>query len=172
MRRGRLYLLLPVFALISGCSESAQAASKAPADTAKPIRFEFVLDNQRYAISLPDQAGMRQQTDAKQIIFDARRGQRLQKIMILGTATDRPSRSLDRRYRLRNGSGNVVRYRQDDNAGSGSGGGLAQIEGEFEVGLYTLFLYCSDQGEWAQSPDWCLEYLETLELTPAPSGSD
>ena len=91
--------------------------------------------------------------------------------MVLSAVPDRPDRSFDRQHRLRNGSDRVIRYRKTDDAGGGSGGGMATIDGEFEVGLYTLFLYCSDQSEWALYPDWCLDHLDTLELVPAAPGN-
>jgi hypothetical protein len=163
--------LLAVLLLVAACSDNQPALPPAAEKKEKLTRFDFTLDQVRYAISLPEQAGMREPTDAKRVIFDARKGQRLQKIMILGTAPDGAPRTLDRQHRLRNGSAGIVRYRRVEDASGGSGGGIALIEGEFEVGVYTLFLYCSDQSEWTIYPDWCLDYLETLEITPAPSGN-
>lgn len=163
--------LLSLLLLVAACSDNQSALPPAPEKKEKLTRFEFALDNVRYAVSLPEQAGMREPTDAKRVIFDARKNQRLQKIMILGTAPDGPRPTLDRQHRLRNAAATIVRYRRVEDSGGGSGGGIALIEGEFEVGVYTLFLYCSDQSEWSVYPDWCIEYLETLEIMPAPSGN-
>jgi hypothetical protein len=162
-------LLASLLASLGACSDNQPALPPVPEKKEKLTRFEFALDNVRYAISLPEQAGMREARNPKLATFDARNNQRLQKIMELGSAPPRPQPSPDRQYRLRNGS--IVKYHKTDDAGGGSGGAMATIEGEFEIGLYTLFLYCSDQGEWALYPDWCLEHLETIELIPAPSGN-
>ena len=172
-RAGALLLLLalaPPLASLGACSDSEPALPPAAEKKEKLTRFEFALENVRYAISLPEEAGMRDQHDPKIVTFDARKRQRQQKIMELSSAPPRQMPSPDRQNRLRNGG--IVKYHKTNDAGGGSGGAMATIEGEFEIGLYTLFLYCSDQSEWALYPDWCLEHLETLELIPAPSGND
>ena len=46
------------------------------------------------------------------------------------------------------------------------------VDDDLQIGLYTLFLSCSDQNEFVVFPDWCGEVLETRDLMPAPSGSD
>ncbi|MET0277635.1 MAG: hypothetical protein ABW198_04805 [Pseudorhodoplanes sp.] len=169
MLRAGAILLLTSLALIGGCSDNEPAlpASSQKLDT--KTRFEFTLASARYVISLPEEAGMRDQVDAGKVTFDARKRQRLQKVLEL--ASERPARwkSPDRQYRLRNGG--IVNYHETADSGGGSGGAMATIEGELEIGLYTLFLYCSDQSEWTLYPDWCLEHLQTLELIPAPSGN-
>jgi hypothetical protein len=170
-RAGALLLLLSFAVLGAACSDNQPALPPAADKKEKLARFEFQLDNVRYAISLPEQAGMRDPRDPKSVTFDARKTQRLQKIMVLSAVPEQPNRIYDRQYQLLKGAARALRYRRTDDAGGGSGGGMATIDGEFEVGLYTLFLYCSDQSEWALYPDWCIEYLETLELIPAPSGS-
>lgn len=48
----------------------------------------------------------------------------------------------------------------------------AAVDDDLDIGFYTLFLSCSDQGEFVVFPDWCGELLETRDLTPAPSGND
>ncbi len=168
MRRVAALLLLCTLALVAACNDDQPALPPAPETKAKLTRFEFTLDNVRYAISMPEQAGMREPLDTKSATFDARKTQRLQKIMVLAAVQDRQVAPPDRTRRLRNGS--VLNFHRTDAAGGGSGGGMATIEGELEVGLHKLFLYCSDQSEWSVYPDWCVEYLETLEIVPAPSG--
>ena len=169
MRHAGALVLLSAFALVSACSDNQPALPPAPDKTEKLTRFEFTIENVRYAISLPEQAGMRDQRDTKSVTFDARKTQRLQKLMVLRAAQDRQVPSPDRKHRLRNGS--IVDYHRTDDAGGGSGGAMATIEGQLQIGLYTLFLYCSDQSEWTLLPDWCLEHLDTLELLPVASGN-
>lgn len=48
----------------------------------------------------------------------------------------------------------------------------ATADDDFEVGLYTLFLPCSDPSGFVVYPSWCGDYLEVRERMPAPSGSD
>lgn len=173
MRRAGAFLLLlaltPPLALLSACNDNEPALPPVAEKKEKLTRFEFAIEGVRYTIALPEEAGMREERDPKRVTFDARKRQRLQKIMELTSTPPRAVPPPDRQYRLRNGS--VVKYHKTDDAGGGSGGAMATIEGEFAIGLYTLFLYCSDQSEWALYPDWCLEHLETLELIPAPSGN-
>lgn len=162
-------MLLSALLLAGACSDNQPALPPAPEKKEPRTRFEFTLDKARYAIALPEEAGMRDQRDIQSVTFDARKRQRQQKIMEIAVVKNRQFARPDREYRLR--SGRIVNYHRTDDAGAGSGGAMATIEGEFEVGLHTLFLYCSDQSEWTLYPDWCLEHLETLELIPAPSGN-
>jgi hypothetical protein len=169
MRCAGAFLLLSAFALVGACSDNQPALPPAPDKTEKLKRFEFTIENARYAISLPEQAGMRDQRDTKSVTFDAHKTQRLQKIMVLSAVQDGQVPSPDRKHRLRNGG--IVNYHRTDDAGGGSGGSMATIEGQLQIGLYTLFLYCSDQSEWALFPDWCFDHLDTLELLPGASGN-
>lgn len=170
MRRAGALLALSVLALLAACGDNEPALPPVAEKKEKLTRFEFAIEGVRYAISLPEQAGMREAPDPKRIIFDAGKHQRLQRIMILGAVPDGLRTTFDRQHRIR-GTERVLRYRKIGDAGGGSGGGIATIDGEFEIGLYKLFLYCSDQSEWTLYPDWCLEYLETLEPISAPSGN-
>lgn len=167
MRRAGALLLLATLALVSACGDNQPALPPAPEAKDKLTRFEFAIDGARYAISLPEQAGIREQRDPGSVTFDARRGQRLQKLMVLSATPQKSGQTLDRQYRLRGGT-RVVRYRQTDDDGGGSAGAMASIDGEFQVGPHTLFLSCSDQSEGSLDPAWCLEYLETL--LPADAG--
>ena len=171
MRNRGMSLLVCAATLLGACSDNQPALPPVPEKKDAVTRFEFALNNVRYAISMPQQAGMRDQIDPKQVTFDARRGQRQQKILAFSIDPPRSGSSFDQEHKFRKGNIRVLRYRKTDDSGGGSGGAMATIEGEFEVGLYKLFLYCSDQSEWALYPEWCLEHLETLELIPAPSGN-
>jgi hypothetical protein len=90
--------------------------------------------------------------------------------MVLSAAPDVPNQTFDRQHRLREGSGRIVHYRQTDDAGGGSGGAMATIEGRLDIGPHTIFLSCSDQNESVLNPDWCFDHLGTLELIPPASG--
>ena len=73
MRRAGAALLLSTLLLVSACSDNQPALPAAPDKREKLTRFEFSIDSVRYAISLPEQAGMRDQRDPKQVTFDARK---------------------------------------------------------------------------------------------------
>ncbi len=170
MRGAASAIALSCLFLLNGCGDNEPSLARVAGPTAKVARFEFALDGMRYAISLPEQAGMREQRDSNSIVFDARKGQRQQKVMQISATPQRPLQTLDRQRRI-GASGRVVRFRETSDAGGGSGGAMATIEGRFELGPVTLFLYCSDQGESALFPDWCLDHLDSLQLMPASSGN-
>jgi hypothetical protein len=174
MCRAGAVLALSGLTLLAACGDNQPALPPAPEKQETLTRFEFTIGDVRYAISLPEQAGMRHQRDTSAVTFDSRKNQRLQKILALITAPDRPGETFDRERRLKknSGSGPVVRYRHIENAGEGSGGMISEIKGQLEIGSNTLFLYCSDQSESVLFAGWCLDYIDSLEvITPPASGS-
>ena len=59
MRCAGVPIVLSAFLLLGACSDNAPALPPAREKQEKLTRFEFAIDGTRYAISLPERAGMR-----------------------------------------------------------------------------------------------------------------
>jgi len=179
MRSAGALLLLSALALVSACNDNQPALPPAAETKEKLTRFEFTVGGVRYAISLPEDAGMRDQgTDG--VIFYEHKRQRRQRVMLLLAAPQKPGLDFDQQYLMRDESGRtdrkradrVVHYRHLGKSEGGSGGAIEDIAGRVALGQHVLFLKCSDQGEWSISPTWCLQYLDTLAIVPPASSGN
>ncbi len=150
-----------VFVLaVSDCHAQRQP----PANPATLNRSAFTLEGTRYRILLPQRATVvppSGQVD-RVTIRDASKSQRLERLLILGGPRSEAQSGDTRMVRL--ASGGVLRYRINDNVGGGSGGPIAELSGELQIGARTLAVTCTDQGELVREPDWCVPYLHHLEM--------
>ncbi len=178
MRRAGVFLLLSALALLSACNDNQPALPPVPDTKEKLTRFEFDLGGVRYAISLPEDAAMRDHgTDG--VIFYARKTQRQQRIMVLLAAPRKPDQDFDQQHIMRDENGRldrdrtdrVVRYRHLGQSDGGSGGAVEDIAGRIQIGSHVLFLECSDQGERSIHPTWCLDYIDSLAVSPPASSN-
>lgn len=181
MHRAAGLTLLAVVACVSACSDSEPVLLTSVASNERLARFDFSINGVGYAISLPEQAGMHPQPDPRSMTFAARKGQRLQKTMVLAGAPQSPDQNFDRQHLtrddrgriLRDAGSRVVRYRALGKTGEGSGGSIEEIAGRIDIGTRVLYFRCTDQGELSIRRDWCLDYINSLQITPQPSsGSD
>jgi hypothetical protein len=155
-------VLCAVLFVASGCGDNEPALPAPAPKEEKLTRFTFSIDGKPYAISLPQQAEMRAQHDPHSVTFDARKNQRQMKLMMISAAPRRLAIDYDQTMRLRNGT--TMRYRDLGEVGGGSGGAEFEIAGRIEIGTSALFLNCTDQTESVGFPDWCLHYLDTLDV--------
>jgi hypothetical protein len=178
MRRARAVLALSVLTLLAACNDNQPALPPMPEKQEKLTRFEFTIGDVQYAISLPEEAAIREYGTSG-VIFYARWTQREQKTLLLLPTARNPDRNFDQEHvprdehdrPVRDRTERIVRYRHLGNTGAGSGGSIEDIAGRIQIGRNVLFFECSDQGEWSIRPTWCLGYLDSLEVTQPSSGN-
>lgn len=92
------------------------------------------------------------------------RGTRLQRQIRIATAPREGGANHDRTMALADGR---LDYQVTDNIGGGSGGPIGELTGRLQLGSRILFVECTDQdGLGYTHPDWCLPYLDRLEIVP------
>ena len=151
-------------ALLILATNDCRAQGPPPADPAGLQRAAFTLEGARYRILLPQRATVvppSGQVD-RVTIRDASKSQRLERLLILGGPRSGAQSGDTRMVKL--ASGGVLRYRINDNVGGGSGGPIAELSGELQIGARTLAVTCTDQDELFREPDWCVPYLHHLEI--------
>lgn len=137
----------------------AGAQPSTPATTAL-ARKVFTLGGTPFVLFLPEAATVRISASENTITFDLTKGMRLERQLVLATA---PREIVaGRKVLLRNGA--RLEYAIDDNTGGGSGGPIAALSGRMEIGAHALSVRCTDQDEGSREPDWCLRYLDRLEI--------
>jgi hypothetical protein len=134
-----------------------------PADTPLARRI-FTLGATSFAIDLPEASEIRDFGDPSDVtIYDFTRGKRLQRQIRIATASREPGANYDRQMAIA-GSGHLE-YQVTDNIGGGSGGPIGELTGRLKIGSRVLFIECTDQdGLGYTHPDWCLRYLDRLEI--------
>lgn len=155
--------VLSVIATLAGSAKIAQAqrASDPPL-----VRKEVVLDGMTLALSLPEANAARISVRGDRMTIDFARNMRLQRLLILRRGPPPSGGPLGPKQDLP--SGGRLSYRLDDDAGGGSGGPIAELNGILEIGTVELAVTCTDQSEWGGDPEWCLSYLGQIELVKAP----
>ena len=151
-------------ALLILAANDCRAQGPPSADPAGLQHSAFTLEGARYRILLPQRATVvppSGQVD-RVTIRDASKSQRLERLVILGGPRRGAQASDTRMVKL--ASGGVLRYRMSDHVGGGSGGTIAELTGELQIGTRTLTVTCTDQGELFREPDWCVPYLHHLEI--------
>lgn len=129
-------------------------------------RMTFTLGATPFAIDLPERATIRNFGDPSSVtIYDLSRGNRLQR-QIRITTKRREVGVNDHTMAL---AGGRFDYQIADDLGGGSGGPIGELTGRLAIGPRVLFVECTDQNELGDPhPDWCLPYLDRLEVVPAP----
>jgi Tse3 toxin immunity protein Tsi3 len=97
-----------------------------------------------------------------EINIDLTKGQRLQRNLIFTTAPVQPDVGNRRRGVLANTG--ILEYAIEDNTGGGSGGPIAGLTGRIQIGSNAFTVKCTDQEEISREADWCLSYLNRLEI--------
>jgi len=122
----------------------------------------FTLGATLFAIDLPEKAEIRDFGDPSAVtVYDFTRGERLQRQIRIATA-GRESSVNDRTMPL---AGGRLDYQVTDNIGGGSGGPIGELTGRLQLGSRILLVECTDQdGLGYTHPDWCLPYLDRLEI--------
>ena len=157
MRRALLVLLAGVAPITMA---EAQGAADPPL-----VRKEIVLDGMTLAISVPEANAARISARAGLITIDFAKNMRLQRLLILKRGAPPAGGPLGPKREL--ASGGWLSYRLDDDAGGGSGGPIAELNGVLEIGTIELAVTCTDQSEWGGDPEWCLPYVGRIELIKA-----
>ena len=157
MRRALLVLL-------AGIAPITMAEAQSAADPAL-VRKEIVLDGMTLAVSVPEANAARISVHADQVTIDFAKNMRLQRLLILKRGAPPAGGPLGPKRELP--SGGWLSYRLDDDAGGGSGGPIAELNGVLEVGAVELAVTCTDQSEWGGDPEWCLPYVGRIELVKA-----
>ncbi len=179
MRRAGVILALSGLTLLAACGDNQPALPPVPEKQEKLTRFQFKVDGALYALSLPERATMRD-ASLNGVIFYASGTQRLQRTMTLTSIPRHSDQGFDREHVMRDARGKLlrdptdrtVRYRQLGKTGAGSGGAVEDIAGQIRIGEKILFFECSDQSEGVIRADWCLDYIDSLEIiTPPASGN-
>jgi len=155
----RLFLIacLGIATVGSHAALAQQGASDTPL-----ARMTFKLDGEYFVIFLPKSA--RHATagiSANRVAFNLTKGQRLQRSLDLATADETGAEFA---HRLQMTSGSLLEFQVKDNTGGGSGGPIAELTGRMKVGMHVLSVLCTDQDELNREPDWCLPYLNSLEI--------
>lgn len=150
--------------LLGLAAGAAWAQGPPAADPAGLQSAVFALEGVGYRILLPQRASLVPPSGQVKsaTIRDATKSQRLERLLILGGARDGAKSRPMRTVRLKGGG--VLRYGIEDNVGGGSGGPIGELTGEIEIGSRTLAVTCTDQGELAREPDWCVAYLHHLRM--------
>lgn len=182
MRRASACTVLAALVLLSGCGDNAPALPPKEEKKEALTRFDFSLEGVQYAISLPEQADMRERHRPPGFDFAARKNQRMQKNLIITAKPDPQNgdQNFDRQHFRRDARDRILRddhdrtvhYRNLGKTGEGSGGSIEEIAGRIEIGGNVLFFECTDQGEWTIRADWCLDYIDTLQITPPASSGN
>jgi hypothetical protein len=111
---------------------------------------------------LPETATVRMLPGSQQATIDLTKGQRLERFLRLEMTNAVRSLSFDHVAQMHNGG--RLSYSIDDDTGGGSGGPIAALTGRLEIGPLAIAITCTDQDELYRHPDWCLPYLDRLEL--------
>jgi hypothetical protein len=125
-------------------------------------RAEFMLADTQYQILIPTGSRLDDTKKPGCVGIWHPLSTRAMTFLELCSASRNNPTSFARQMTLKNGA--HVRYNIDQNIGGGSGGTEGELNGELELGGKVFGLTCRDQGEWGNSPDWCLLYLHRLEV--------
>ena len=159
----KFFIVIVLLLCASGCDDQT-AVPATPAPSAPTLaRMTFILGGKSFAIFLPEASVVDDSSSPGKVYIDPRKSTRLERVLILAIAPPGPGASYDQKFKLTKG-GNL-KYRTVDNTGGGSGGPIAQLTGQMEIGLLVLSVECTDQNELlSREPNWCLPYLDRLEI--------
>lgn len=161
MRRAVHLMLVGAAPFCSAGVAVAQGKSDPPL-----VRKEVVLDGLTIALSLPEANAARVSVNGGRIVIDFARNMRLQRLLILTRGKPSVAGPLGPKRDL--ASAGRLAYRVDDDSGGGSGGPIAELNGVLEFGEVELAVTCTDQSEWSRDPEWCLKFLDRIQLVNPP----
>jgi hypothetical protein len=154
-------LLTAIVVILSVAAGTAQNPSSI-GDEVRLSPKTFTLGDTAFVIMLPETAIVRESPGSQQVGIDLAKGQRLERFLRLEMTDAVRSSSFDHVAQLHNGG--RLSYSIDDHSGEGSGGPIAALTGRLEIGPLVIAITCTDQDELFRRPDWCLPYLDRLEL--------
>jgi hypothetical protein len=156
--------VLAVLVVSGFFGEPSSATLTSPQGDAPPVRMTFTLGTTSFEIFLPAAAEIRDLAEPSTVaIYDFTRGQRLQRQIRIAARSTEPRPPYNLRMSL--SSGGHLDYQVTDNIGGGSGGPIGELTGRLQIGSRILFVECTDQdGLGYTHPDWCLRYLERLDI--------
>jgi len=125
-------------------------------------RRELILENLHYQILIPRNARLDTTGRPDCVKIWHPRSTRTMTFLELCSHSSPSPAGFTSQTTLRNGA--RVRYNIDRNLGGGSGGTEGELKGELYFGGRVFALTCRDQGEWGNTPDWCLNYVGYLEV--------
>jgi hypothetical protein len=126
------------------------------------VRTTFMLGGTSFAIFLPSAAVLEDSTVPRRIYIDFRKNTRDQRTIIFTAASRNSDALYDQKARLMNGG--QLQYRTDPNTGGGSSGAIAELSGRLEIGGLVIWVECTDQDKYYPKTEWCLPYLNRLEI--------
>jgi hypothetical protein len=156
--------LIMLLSGMAGCFAQTEPHAR---PEAKLARMTFALGETTFAILLPEVDEIKPAAGVLAVtIYDFTRGKRLQRQIRIGTGPRDPGASHDRMMAL---GGGRLDYQVTDFIGGGSAGPIGELTGRLEIGSLVLFIECTDQDDLGYThPDWCLPYLNRLEIVRVP----
>ncbi len=135
--------------------------SSQPAASEGLTRHTFALAGNDFEALMPPEYTLTVDDDA-QVSFTLP-GQRADRAMILSAAAP-AMRFAEGDLSVRLAGGYRLRYVVAPDLGAGSGGTVARMVGQMQVGSMLLTVECRDQDELEPAPQWCIPYLHHLKV--------
>jgi hypothetical protein len=119
-------------------------------------RAIFTLGATSLAIMLPKGAEISNSasSDREIMIRDVSKSKRLERLLVIATASKGFRARHDRQVTLANGG--RLEFQITDDVGGGSGGPTAELAGPMEIDSHVFSITCTDQDELRPDPSWCL----------------
>jgi hypothetical protein len=158
----KFFIVILLLLCASGCDDqTAVPVTPAPSEPTL-ARMTFTLGGTSFAIFLPETATIHSPVSPDKVYIDLRKNSREQRVLILTTAPHDPGASYDQKKTLTNGG--HLEYRTEDDTGGGMSGLIAELTGRMKIGSLVISVECTDQAKWSRKPEFCLPYLDRLEI--------
>jgi hypothetical protein len=140
----------------------AVAGSCAIATAEELNRIYFAIDNAQYLIDVPALSQIKAEYRTGCTTIWHPRATRRMSFIELCPVNDAARQPRSRHATL---SENIkINYDVDYDVGGGMGGTEGELKGMLEIRGNLISLTCHDQDEWNNNPEWCLDYLRSLNL--------
>lgn len=160
--RRRMVSIMLAGVVAGTASQAFGQTDKRPRPHSDLESIEFVLEDVRYQILLPRGSRPAAKSEPGCVKIWHPRAVRAMIFLELCSVSRPPEATFAERATL---SDRIrVQYTIDHDLGGGSGGTEGELKGELDLEGKVFLLTCRDQDEARNNPEWCLDYLHSLQV--------